>query len=106
LRLQTLGFAGGRVVGATVNATAPRVQPAGRAALFERLREAAAAAPGVASAAASAVTPVSGSTWQIDIEIPGAPPLPRRDRIVYVNIISEGFFQTYGKRLLAGRDVP
>ncbi|PYR59712.1 MAG: hypothetical protein DMF85_07080 [Acidobacteria bacterium] len=102
---QTLGFDGDRVLVANVNATASRVQPADRAALFERLREAAAAAPGVASAVASEVTPVSGSTWQIDIEIPGAPPLPRRDRIVYVNIISEGFFQTYGTRLLAGRDV-
>jgi predicted permease len=71
---------------------------------FQRLREAALAIPGVASAAVSAVTPVSGSTWQFSIEPPDGTSMPERERSVYVNIISPDFFRTFGTRLLAGRD--
>jgi predicted permease len=101
---QPLGFDSDRVLVASVNATAARVEPAERVPLFERLREAAAAVPGVAAAAVSAVTPISGSTWQYRIELPDGPPLPERERGVHVNIISSDFFQTYGTRLIAGRD--
>ena len=101
---QSLGFDQDRVMVADVNATAARVEPAERPRLFERLRDAAAAAPGVEAAAASVVTPVSGSTWQFLIELPDGPSLSERDRIVHVNIISKGFFQTFGTRMIAGRD--
>ena len=89
-----------------VNAGAQRVglEPAQRAAFYERLREAARAQPGVAFAALSAVTPVSGSSWQFLVEIPGGPELPERDRAVLVNLVSADFFQTLGTRLIAGRD--
>jgi putative ABC transport system permease protein len=72
--------------------------------LFERLREAAATVPGVTAAAASAVTPVSGATWQYRIDLPDGPTLPERERSVHVNVVSGGFFQTFGTRLIAGRD--
>jgi putative ABC transport system permease protein len=68
------------------------------------LREAAAGVPGVAAAAASVVTPISGSTWQYRIELPDGPALSERDRGVHVNVVSGGFFQTFGTRLIAGRD--
>jgi predicted permease len=50
------------------------------------------------------VTPVSGSTWQYDIEVLGEAPLPEDERGVYVNLVSPGWFDTYGTTLLAGRD--
>jgi predicted permease len=104
LTSQPLGFDPDRVLVAAVDASAARVDPADRVPLFERWREAAAAVPGVSAAAASAVTPISGSTWRFRIDLPDGPPLPERERAVYVNVVSGGFFQTFGTRLIAGRD--
>jgi len=74
--------------------------------LYERLRQAAAEVPGVASAAASVVTPVSGSTWQYAIERVDDRQIAntREDRGVYVNLVSPGWFRTFGTRFLGGRD--
>ena len=99
-----LGFDRDPVLVVNVGAQRLALEPAQRAPLFERLREAARAQPGVASAALSAVTPVSGSSWQFLVEIPGGPALPERDRAVLVNMVSPDFFRTLGTRLVAGRD--
>jgi predicted permease len=61
--------------------------------------------PGVARAAASVVTPVSGSTWMMRIEVPGAPPQPSADQNPVMNIVTPGWFATYGLRIVAGRDI-
>jgi predicted permease len=63
------------------------------------------ATPGVSSAALSAVTPVSGATWNNRIELPDGPDLPETERSAYVNLVSENWFRTYGTPLLAGRDL-
>ena len=99
-----LGFDRNPILIASVNAS--RAVPEARGALYERLRQAAAEVPGVASAAASAVTPVSGSTWQYAIERFDDRVLAntRDERGVYVNLVSPGWFQTFGTRLLGGRD--
>src|SRR4029453_2155732 len=60
--------------------------------------------PGVTSAAVSAVTPVSGSTWNNVIEIPGAPAAPERERMTNINLLSSSWFTTMGTRVIAGRD--
>jgi predicted permease len=99
-----LGFDGGRVLVVNVGARRSAVEPAGRAAHYERLRSAVAAVPGVAEAAASMVTPVSGSTWQYRIEVAGGTPLSERDRGTYVNIVTPRWFATYATPVLAGRD--
>jgi predicted permease len=100
-----LGFDRHPILVANVNAA--RAVPDQRAALYEQLRQAAASVPGIASAAASAVTPVSGSTWQYAIERVDDREIPNRreDRGVYVNLISPGWFQTFGTRFLGGRDL-
>jgi putative ABC transport system permease protein len=100
----SLGFDRNPVLVASVNATRSGVEPDQRPDLYERLRQAAAAVPGVASAAASAVTPVSGSTWQFAIERIDDRVLSDKDREVYVNLISPGWFQTFGTGMLGGRD--
>jgi predicted permease len=68
------------------------------------MRQTALSVPGVATVAVSAVSPVSGSTWNNVIEIPGAPPAPDRERMTNINVLSPTWFQTLGTRLLAGRD--
>jgi putative ABC transport system permease protein len=97
------GFDQDPLVVMTLDAT--RVQPENRVALFERVRAAAAAVPGVESAATSMVTPISGTTVQYAIEVVGEPPRPEKDRGVLVNLVGPGWFSTYGMRILAGRDV-
>ena len=99
-----LGFDRDPVLIVAVNAQRSETLPADRWTLYERVREAAAALPGVASAAASVVTPISGSSWQYPIEIPERPDLPERNRGVYVNLVTPDWFTTYGTTLLAGRD--
>ncbi len=99
-----LGFEREPVLVVGVNAQRVALEPADRAAFYERLRAAAAATPGVASAAVSVVTPVSGSSWNFLVEIPGAPARPERERVSFMNLLSPGFFRTMGTRLIAGRD--
>jgi predicted permease len=101
-----LGFDHNPVLVANVNAQRLQLDPAQRPAVFERLRTAAANVPGVTSAAASAVTPVSGSTWQFGIEQINGRPIPEADnaRGVYVNLISRDWFRTFGTTFVAGRD--
>jgi len=62
------------------------------------------AVPGVVDAAASFLTPVSGMGWNSTIETPELASLPERERTVWFNAVTPGFFRTYGTRLVAGRD--
>src|SRR6185436_13128325 len=72
---------------------------------YERIRQSVLAVPGVAAAAASFVTPVSGQTWNNRIEVPGGIELPERQRVSNFNAITPGWLATFGTPLVAGRDV-
>ena len=87
-----------------LNASRSAVKPEARLALFERVRAAAAAVPGVASAGLSLITPVSGAGWNGPVELPDRPNLPVRERMTFFNSATPGWFGTYGTRLLKGRD--
>jgi predicted permease len=84
----SLGFDRDRVLVASVITPRGDAAPPDRIGLAARLREAVMAVPGVAQAAASVVTPVSGSTWQFSVEVQGGPPLPERQRGTHVNLIT------------------
>jgi len=99
------GFERHGILVVSVNAERSAVEPEGRAAFFERIREAVAVLPGVTHAACSVVTPVSGSTWQYTVEVESEPPRPENERGTHVNIVSPSWLATYGTRLLAGRDL-
>ena len=71
--------------------------------LFIQVREAIQAVPGVEAAATSFVTPVSGSTWNFDISVPGYTGSDRRP--VLFNGVSPHYFRAMGTPLLAGRDI-
>ena len=90
------------VVDVDVSRTA--VDPEARHALFERVRAAAAAVPGVAGTGLSLITPVSGSGWNGPVELQDRPQVPTRERMTFLNSATPGWFATYGTRLRAGRD--
>jgi len=98
---QEMGFESSRVLVGTVDVRGTGIGPEGRVQLHRQLREALNAIPGVEAAAMSFVTPVSGSTWNFEIEVPG---LAERRRVLF-NGVSPDFFRALGTPLLAGRDI-
>ena len=72
--------------------------------LASRLRDVVASVPGVASAALSYTTPLATRGWNGPIRVPGGPPADRQ-ALSWVNLVSPGFFSTYGMRLIQGRDI-
>ena len=101
---KSLGFDAGPVLVAQVNFQPLQLEPAAREDLLARVHQAAAATPGVEHAALSAVTPISGSSWQYRLELLDGKPVEASDRGVYVNIITPDWLRTYGVKLLAGRE--
>jgi putative ABC transport system permease protein len=100
-----LGFEQSRVLLVMIDAQRATVDPRERLLLYARAREAVRALPGVAEAAVSLVTPVSGVRINPPIEVSGAVPLPKGERAAFINFITPGWFRTFGTPLLAGRDV-
>jgi predicted permease len=101
---QDLGFDRDRLLVANLDAQRTPADTRRRLALFEAAAEAAAAVPGVARAAASVVTPVSGMGWNSVVESSDAPERTRRERTVWMNAVTPGWFATYGIELRIGRD--
>jgi putative ABC transport system permease protein len=99
-----LGFDPDPLLIVDVGSKRSAVDPKDRTALFERVRAAAEAVPGVRSAALQVITPLTNSSWDTLIENPEGLPMPERERDVHINAVSPGFFSTYGTSLLAGRD--
>lgn len=96
-----LGFEPERVLMAAVNAADTRVPPSQRLVMFQRVRDAVRAVPGVADAAFSFLTPVSGPILLRPIE---GRAIPERQRMSSVNLVSPGWFRTLGTRIVAGRE--
>ena len=62
------------------------------------------ALPGVQAAAASVITPISGSSWNDFIRVDGFTPKSTDDALAYFNQVTDGFFAAMGTPVLAGRD--
>jgi putative ABC transport system permease protein len=75
-----------------------------RRALYERLRETAAAVPGVKSAALSRIGLLTGGGWNTAVTLPDGQRGQPGIRNPWLNGITPGWFQTYGIRVTAGRD--
>jgi predicted permease len=71
----------------------------------ERLRAAVASVPGVSGAALSYMTPLTTRGWNGPVKLEGRPPAGGRDNLSWVNLVSPGWFSTYGMRLVRGRDI-
>jgi predicted permease len=100
-----LGFDRDRVLLVNVDATRAVVDPADRLSFYRRLVLAVEAVPGVAKAAASEITPVSGRMWNFPADVPGGSVVPDRERRVRGNKVTPGWFATYGTVIHAGRDI-
>jgi putative ABC transport system permease protein len=100
-----LGFDRDRVLLVTVNAQQTEIAPASRVNTYERVRGHVLEVPGVASAAVSFVTPVSGSVWDNRVDVSGSVDLPERERQSNFNAITSGWFSTFGTPVITGRDV-
>jgi hypothetical protein len=107
------GFDRDPVLVVGLDASGSAVAPPDRMALFERVLLAVRDVPGVAHAAISDITPVSGMVTDFGVEVEGGPPptdlmlvtpgvLPKN--VAYINALTPGWFATYGTRLVAGRD--
>ena len=68
--------------------------------LLDRFR----ALPGVQAAAASVLTPISGSSWNDFIRVDGFTAKSADDALAYFNQVTDGYFAAMGTPLLAGRD--
>jgi hypothetical protein len=88
-RLPT-GFAPGPVLLVHVNAQPTQIAPADRLAAWEQVRQQVTAVPGVAAAALSFVTPVSGSVWNMRVTVSDGLELPERERATNFNAVSPG----------------
>jgi putative ABC transport system permease protein len=99
-----LGFEPERVLMASVSADAAHAPADRRLQLFERVRDAVRAVPGVADAAFSFLTPVAGPILLRPIEVADRDARSERDRLSSVNLVSPGWFRTLGTPIVAGRE--
>jgi len=99
-----LGFDRDRTVILSLKAEDAKVPPAARPALYERLRQAAAAVPGVADAVALRTVPVSSDHWVADVTVSSQPsPALVSARGPFLNAVSPGYFAVFGAPIVAGR---
>jgi putative ABC transport system permease protein len=105
-RLETLdaGFVRDHVLLAGVNLRDDHSPMARRVPIFEEMLKNLRALPGVSSVSASAETPIGGGIWNQTLQIEGYTSKDREDTLVYLNDVSDRFFETLGTDLLAGRD--
>jgi predicted permease len=96
-----LGFSAASLLVADLDFEQSARTPKERPFVLARMRDAAAAVPGVTSAAVAFVMPTSGRGWNSAV---GTDPVPDRSRMTWMNAVSPGWFRTYGTPILAGRD--
>jgi predicted permease len=76
-----------------------------RAQLFDTVLTRLRAIPGVESAASMMMTPISGMTWNNNVDPEGRHSKPDdEETLVYLNRVSTGYFHTMGTPILVGRD--
>ena len=103
-----LGFVPEPLVVVHVNLQASGIPPEERGARIERLREAAAATPGVRSASVSGVRLLTGGGWATNSVGVGDDPMTPEDHRnsgrLWRNATTPGWFETMAIPLLSGRD--
>ena len=104
LAAMPLGFDADRVIVANINATRSSTPMALRFDFYQQIADAVGNVPGVAAAAGSLITPVTGQAWTVPLIVPGAPGLSDQDRTTSINVVTPGWFATYGIPVVAGRD--
>ncbi len=101
---QEMGFQADRVLIAQIDLRRGGYDEKQRPAVFERLREAIAAAPGVVAAATSVITPISNGVWNNLIEVPWLRGAGTGSHRPFQSRVAR-LLQGDGDPLLSGRDV-
>ena len=104
LRDRSLGFDRRDVLVVSVNASAGGRSREAASSRFGEAMTRLQALPGVRSAAASAMIPLSGAAASRFVRVEGYQEPQEHKRRSSVNYVSPDYFATYGTRLLAGRD--
>jgi predicted permease len=60
--------------------------------------------PGLHSASVSSITPVCHCRWAGEVAVEGYTPNSREDAMISFNNVSDGYFETIGTSIVAGRD--
>jgi predicted permease len=102
LATRDLGFDPAGVLVVDVGTARAQIAPARRLVIFEEVRRAVSAVPGVAGVAVADVTPVTGGAMAGDVEIPAIPTRGRGE--TFVNRISANWLSVYRIQVLSGRD--
>jgi putative ABC transport system permease protein len=105
LTTRAAGFDRDQVLVVNVNVQQSGVAPEQRRQWFEQLRQGAASVPGVSHASASFTSPLASAGWNTAVAVPAGSTLTERQRSSWVNAVSPGWFDTYGVKLAAGRDI-
>jgi putative ABC transport system permease protein len=104
LTSRSLGFDTQRALHLRVDAAQASIKPSDRATFYQRLVDAAAAVPGVESAAASDKTPFDRGNASGFVRVSGAPREVASESIsARISYITPAWFATYGIPLRAGR---
>jgi putative ABC transport system permease protein len=106
IRLETLdpGFERAHVLLMDVDLGEKTTSPAQRSAVCAQVLEHLRALAGVRSASASADTPLGGAVDLSYLQIDGDTSASKERELVFLNQVSDRFFETLGTQLLAGRD--
>ncbi|HUE89728.1 MAG TPA: ABC transporter permease [Vicinamibacterales bacterium] len=99
-----LGFVAEPLLVAELNLQASGRPPEERSARVERLRDAAAAVPGVRSASVSAIRLLTGGGWASGLVGVGDGPISPSRPFLWRNATTPGWFETMGMSLRSGRD--
>jgi putative ABC transport system permease protein len=73
-------------------------------AVYQEMLEQLRTIPGVRSASVSAITPVCHCRWAGEVVVEGYSPKSRDDAMASFNNVSDGYFETVGTPIVAGRD--
>jgi putative ABC transport system permease protein len=105
-RLETLdaGFERGPVLLVDVYPGNGNDAPARRAAIFKEILGRLRVLPGVRSVSSSELTPVDGGIYADYLQIDGYTSRGKQATLVYLNLVSDRFFETLGTGFVAGRD--
>ena len=104
LQHRNLGFRRDHVLLVTLDAKRSEYKGEQLSHLYQELLGRMEAIPGVRSATLSGMTPISGAGAASFANVEGHPEKPEDRRYVALNWVAPKYFETYGTRLLAGRD--
>jgi putative ABC transport system permease protein len=99
-----MGFNRQGMLVAEMDVERPNLSPERRREFHRELLDRIRATPGVASAAETAIVPVSGNGWNENVGIQGHPASERGKLISNFSRVSPGYFKTMGAPILSGRD--